>query len=558
MDERAPWTRRRFLGAGLGLAAAACSGDGESAGSDPTTTTGAPDPTTTTTTTAAERTLVASPPWEGPTPFGLGVASGDPDQSSVVLWTRLIVDPLSSDRIEFGEVDLAVDVALDPAFQDLLSSETITARAEEGHSVHHLASGLAPDTWVHYRFRVGTHESPVGRARTTPAATGTPLRFGFSSCQNWESGAYGAHRHLAEADLDLMIWLGDYIYEYGPGNQGVVASAGLREHNSPEITDLEAYRDRYALYRSDPHLQASHAARPWLVIWDDHEIDNDHAGRVPEDDQSEATFLARRRAAHQAWWEHMPVRLPAPTGDVFEIHRRIDWADLASIHMLDGRQYRADQPTDGEPVELPGVGDLGLRRLGPTALDASHSMLGAEQEAWLLDGVTASSATWNVLGNQVYMHGLDAFPGDAPATNTDTWDGYHANRVRLLESLVAADPGNLIVLTGDFHSSTAADLRTDPFDRSLPVVATEFMAPAISSRFPAQLVDLAPLVLGFNPQVRHFDPANGFMTCVVTPESWTTTLHTLVDVTDEQSELREAAVFTVAAGTPGIGTVEVR
>ncbi len=474
----------------------------------------------------------------------------------MVLWTRLRVDPLAPGPFAEADLQIAVDVARDAEFEDLVSSALHAAPSSFDHSVHVLADGLDPDGWYWYRFRLGDHTSPVGRTRTTPSDGTTPLRLGFSSCQNWESGSYAAHRHLAAADLDLFIWLGDYIYEYGPGNQGVVDSAGLRVHTTPEVTDLAGYRERYGLYKSDRSLQAHHAARPWIVTWDDHEIDNNHAGLNTEDGQDPAAFLERRRAAHLAWWENMPVRLDPPTGDRFEIHRTIRWGSLAHLHMLDGRQYRDAQPTDGDPVILPVVGDLGVRTLAETARDPNQSMLGTEQREWLENEVVSSDPTWNILGNQVYMHGLDAFPGAAPATNTDTWDGYHGERLELLTNLTS-NSDNLVILSGDFHSSTAADVRADPFDLSGPIIATEFMAPAISSSFPELLRGLAPLVVGFNPQVRHFDPDNGFMTCEVTSTTWTTELHRLNDVTAEDSDVAIAARFTVRAGSPGIATVEV-
>ncbi len=499
--------------------------------------------------------LADAPAYLGEPPFGLGAASGDPDGSSVVLWTRLRTDPLDPSPFGNGDLEVAVDVSIDESFETLVHSELYEARLDHDHSVHAIVDGLDADTWYWYRFRLGDYSSSPARTRTVPTSGDTPLRLGFSSCQNWESGAYAAHRHLANADLDLFVWLGDYIYEYGPGNSGVVGSAGSRQHPTPEVTDLAGYRQRYALYKSDPALQAHHQARPWVVTWDDHEIDNDHAGLVSEDGQDEQSFLARRRAAHQAWWENMPVRLDPPQGDTFEIHRTIQWGDLVDLHMLDGRQFRDPQPTDGEAVTIPGVGD-GVRRLGPTARNPEQSMLGAAQRSWLENKVGASTATWNVLGNQVYMHGLDAFPGDEPATNIDTWDGYHGERQALLTALSESSE-NLVVLSGDFHSSTVADLRADPFDTDSPIIAAEFMAPAISSAFPAQLRPLAPIVIQFNPQVRHFDPDNGYMSCEITTDSWSTELHRLEDVTDEASPISMVARFTVLAGTPGIATVDV-
>ena len=549
-------SRRSLLAAGLSTAIVGCTSSTDAApanapastAADSTTSTRAP----TTTTTIA---LAEAPSYLGITPFALGTASGDPDGSSVVLWTRLRTDPLDPEPFSTTDMHVAIDVSVDESFETLVHSELHDARADHDHSVHAIVDGLDADTWYWYRMRLGDHRSRPARTRTLPDSGHAPLRLGFSSCQNWESGGYAAHRHLAADDLDLFVWLGDYIYEYGPGNGGVVGSAGLRQHTTPEVTDLAGYRQRYALYKSDPALQSHHETRPWIITWDDHELDNDHAGSTSEDGQDEQTFLARRRAAHQAWWENMPVRLGPPRADVFEIYRTLRWGELVDLHMLDGRQYRDPQPTDGEPVTIPGAGD-GVRRLGPTARDPEHSMLGAAQRDWLEEEVRSSTATWNVLGNQVYMHGLNAFPGEEPATNIDTWDGYHGERKALLTSLTE-NSENLVVLSGDFHSSTVADLRADPFDANSPIVASEFMAPAISSAFPAQLRPLAPLVLQFNPQVRHFDPDNGYMTCEITADSWTTELHRLADVTNEDSSISVVARFSVRSGTPGIATVDL-
>jgi len=555
-------SRRSLLAAGLGTAVAGCTSstdDGSSTTlpSDESTVASTTTESTTSTTTAATPAplLVDAPAYTGDIPFALGTASGDPDASSVVLWTRLSSRPLDGDAFGATDHQVAIDVATNQTFETLVYSGLHDAPAAHDHSVHAIIDGLAPNSWYWYRFRLGEHTSRTARTRTLPIAGDDPLRLGFSSCQNWESGQYAAHRHLADAELDLFVWLGDYIYEYGPGNGGVVGSAGRRRHTTPEVTDLSGYRQRYALYKSDPDLQAHHEARPWVVTWDDHEIDNNHAGLISQDGQDEQEFLARRRAAHQAWWENMPVRLGSPQDDVFEIHRTLQWGNLVDLHILDGRQYRDPQPSDGEAVPIPGAGE-GIRRLGPTARDPQQSMLGSAQRTWLEEEVRSSTAVWNVLGNQVYMHGLDAFPGESPATNIDTWDGYHGEREELLTSLTK-ESTNLVVLSGDFHASTAADLRADPFDFDSQVIATEFMAPAISSAFPSQLRPLAPLVAQFNPQIRHFDPDNGYMTCEITADTWTTELHRLTDVTDEASSISVVARFSVRSGTPGINTIEV-
>lgn len=525
---------------GIAGVAAACSSDLPATA---TQTDEAPE-TSAPTTTAPEATLVDAPEFISPNPFLLGVASGDPDPNSVVLWTRLIADTAT-------DLEVALDIALDDEFASLVSSEVVSALAADAHSVHAIPANLAPDTWYSYRFRVGEHTSPIGRARTTPVDGLAPVRFGFASCQNWQQGAYAAHRQLAEQDLDFFVWLGDYIYESGVFDLGVSTAAGPRVHNSPEVTTLDEYRARYALYKSDPWLQANHAARPWLVTWDDHEVDNDYAGSTSQDGQDAAAFDQRRRMAYKAWWEHQPVRGEAPSLDPdepFIIYRTQRWGDLLDLHVLDGRQFRDPQPTDGTPANLPGIPVQGI---GPTSLDPQQSMLGLEQRQWLIDEVTQSSAVWSTLANQVYMHGISAFPGEAPTINPDSWDGYAGARRVLLETL-GEQANNLIVLTGDFHAATVAELRTDPFDMSLPVVGTEFMAPAISSQFPQQLLGLAPLVLAINTHVQHFEPRNGFMTCSVTETTWETRLHTVLDSTEEMSDAQLTGQFRVRAGNPGL------
>lgn len=548
------YSRRSFLAAGLGVITACTSATQEST---PTSSSVVSSTSTAPTTTVAETTSTAipSPVYTGDPPFTLGIASGDPDQNSVVLWTRLLPDEATA-SLGDNDQQLVWEIAVSDAFDEIVATGVSTAEARYGHTVHVIADGLEPDSWYSYRFRVGEHTSTTGRTRTTPPDDSTtPLRLGFSSCQFWETGAYAAHRELAEQDLDLFVWLGDYIYEYGPNPRDVVVDGELRVHDTDEVVDLEGYRSRYALYKSDRFLQAHHAARPWLITWDDHEVDNNYNGLDAEDDQTEEEFLVRRRAAQQAWWENMPVRTDPPEGDTLRIHRTITWGKLADIHMLDGRQYRDPRPTDGEAVQLPGVGDIGSRTLGPTALDPDHSMLGDEQEAWLTSAIADSAARWTILGNQVYMHGITAFPG-TPAINEDTWDGYFGNRKRLLEEIDEAISGDLVVLSGDFHASTIAALRPDPFDLNGPVVGTEFMAPAISSQFPEQLRSIAPLALLLNPQVVDFNPDNGYMTCTVTTDTWVTERFSLAAFRDQDSAVLPTGTFTITAGSPGDILVE--
>ncbi len=544
-------TRRSFLASSLAVALAACSDDRPEGAARPSPT-GAP-PATPPPTAQPTATPVPSPttptvPGLTADPFTLGVASGDPAPDSVIVWTRLM--PGSGDPLPGHEIDVSWQVSLDETFESPVSTGSARASPELGYSVHADAAGLEPDTWYHYRFQVGPFTSPVGRTRTLPGpdAPSAHLRLAFGSCQHWETGHYAAHRHLAGAALDLTLWLGDYIYEAGP------VAGRARLHDGPETTELDAYRNRYAQYRSDPDLRAHHAANPWIVTWDDHEVANDYAGSSSATGESTEAFLARRAAAYQAWYEHMPVRLDPPEGPDYRIHRDLVWGELAQLFVLDGRQYRAPQPTDGRLPTIPGFEDqeLPLRTLGPTAMDPEHRMLGPEQERWLRDGVAASTRTWKLIGQQVFMHGLNVLPGqEAPVTIIDTWDGYHANRRDILGGFADAGVDNLVVLSGDFHAGSVGELRPDPYDDASPVVGTELMAPSISSSFPEAGADAAPLILAFNPQIRFFEPRNGTTVCELTPQGCEATYLVVTDVTDPVSDVVPVATFVIDAGTPG-------
>lgn len=570
-QESSPLTRRAFLASAIAAAVSACGADGfpepQGLASTPTAVpqpetaaapTSSPSPTPSPTTEPSPTPEPTATPEPTPTPepvdldtdpFVLGVASGDPTQDAVILWTRLATLP-GGGPINDQTYEITWQVAVDDTFAQVVASGTVSATPATAHAVHVDATGLDPDSWYHYRFVLGQHVSPVGRTRTTPAAGTSPqrLRIGASSCQHWERGYYGAHRHLADEDLDLMIWLGDYIYE-GPyrGTDDVIR---VRQHPDRRAETLETYRERYAVYRSDPQLQRSHAARPWLVTWDDHEVVNNYAG----DNSGSTSFFARRAAAYQAWYEHMPVRLAPPEGPDLTIHRDVIWGDLAHLFALDGRQYRDPQATDGAPSQIPGLDDpgLGIRGLGPTALDPDHRMLGADQEDWLVNGVDASPATWTVLCQQVLMQGLTAIPGDSPLIITDNWDGYFANRRELLGRLARVGADDLVVLTGDFHAAIAGDLRADPFDRSTPVVGTEFMAGPISSGFPAWRQELQSIVQLINPHMRLFEARNGYGIAEFTPEACRMTFRAVDDALDPDTAVSTIAEFMVDQGTPGI------
>src|SRR5690606_28830544 len=324
----------------------------------------------------------------------------------------------------------------------------------------------AADRVYWYRFVSGGEVSPIGRTRTAPAVDAQPDRFklAFASCQHYETGHYTAHRHLAEEDLNLVIFLGDYIYEGGINQRAV------RKHTSPEITTLDDYRGRYALYKTDANLQAAHAAFPWTVTWDDHEVDNNYAGEISQDDDPVELFLQRRAAAYQAYYEHMPPRRTfMPRVPDLRLYRRLRFGNLLELTMLDTRQYRTDQPC-GDSVTPPCT-----QTYAPEA-----TILGSEPEQWLFDGLGRSAARWNLLGNQLPMAEIDRVAGPERAYQMDQWSGYVQSRDRLMAFLQERRVSNPIVATGDVHRNWVAELQLDPTRLTSPTVGTEFVGTAMT------------------------------------------------------------------------------
>lgn len=389
-------------------------------------------------------------------PFTLGVATGDPTADGFVAWTRLAPDPTNGGGMAPDPVAVGWEVASDPGFAQVVQSGSATATADLAHTVHVVVTGLAPasEWWV--RFTVPGFTSPVGRAVTLPASGTPPLRFGFASCQSYTSGYYTALRGLAAEGCDLWLFLGDYIYENG-------GAGAVRDHPPGECFTLTDYRNRYGLYKSDLDLQAAHAAAPVVVVWDDHEVDNNYGDESGAGGQTPAQILARRTAGYRAWFEHQPVRLGAPTGADLQIYRRFAWGDLATFHMLDGRQYRDPAPCGGEIADCP-------EREG-----VDRSMLGADQRAWLTDGLAASTATWDVLGQQTVFAPMPI----GPFYNTDQWDGYPQDRDRVWGAL--RERPNPLVLTGDIHAAGVARLHHDLTDVESERIGTELVGTSVSS-----------------------------------------------------------------------------
>ncbi len=490
---------------------------------------------------------------KGPYPFSLGVASGSPLPDSVILWTRILSDPLKPDTTPPLALSVRWEVAADEAFRNIVAKGTAGAVPELAHSVHVDVKGLAPGRPYWYRFMLGDAVSPVGRTRTAPAREAMPamLKLAVASCQHWEFGSYAAHRHIAHANPDLVAFLGDYIYEWGPYQ----LRHPTRAVRSDESFTLADYRKRYAQYKSDPDLQAAHAVAPWIVTWDDHEVGNDYAGL--RDERMAQDFAARRAAAYQAFYEHMPLRLPAVRRDGFarvELFQRYDWGRLARFHVLDDRQYRTPQACTKSGTR--GGSNAVFARACAALRDPRRTMLGAEQEAWLEQGLATSRATWNILAQQTLMAQSSSVPVLKPEDGrfwTDGWDGYPAARRRLLDTIVRQGAHNPLVLGGDVHTFYATSLRPDfskPASKQNPVVATEFVGTSVTSSSRSQERTLAHMAN--NPHMSYGrSDKRGYMLLEVTPKQTVTHFMGLEDVRDAKSGVSELAAFRVAAGVAG-------
>jgi alkaline phosphatase D len=471
-------------------------------------------------------------------PFSLGVASGDPLLDGVVLWTRLAPDPLNGGGMPPTAVTVNWEIAADEGMKEIVQRGSAVASPELGHSVHVEAPGLKPGRWYWYRFMVGDAVSPIGKTRTAPAfnARLDRLRFAFASCQHYEAGYFNAYKHMAEEQLDLVVHLGDYIYEGAPG------ADRPRKHNSPEIISLEDYRNRYALYKSDPNLKLAHAAFPWIVTWDDHEVDNNYAGDVPEDKQSREAFLERRAHAYQAYYEHMPLRRSSlPRGSDMRLYRRLRFGDLAEFNVLDTRQYRTDQP----------CGD-GNKPVCPEMLNPQATMMGAEQEQWLFNNLNKSRVLWNIIANQVMMATWDSAPGTEQRLSMDKWGAYPAALNRFMSFLRRRKPSNPVVITGDIHSNWVADLKADFNDPGSAVVGTEFVGTSITTG--GDGMDMRPDVerqMGENPHIKFYNAQRGYVRCDINPKRWQTDFRIVAAVTKPDQPISTRASFVVENGKPG-------
>ncbi|WP_085505873.1 alkaline phosphatase D family protein [Thalassobacillus devorans] len=481
-------------------------------------------------------------------PFTLGVASGDPLSDSVILWTRLAIDPLNGGGMPDRNIAVKWELANDAHFRDIVQRGTEVASPTLGHSIHIEAENLEADTVYYYRFKVGKDFSPVGKTKTLPRNNEavTSLSFAFASCQQYEHGYYTAYKHMAKEELDLVFHLGDYIYEYGP-DEYVAATGNVRTHKGPEIMTLEDYRNRHAQYRSDKDLQSAHAAFPWVVTWDDHEVENNYADMIPEKGQSVEAFVNRRIAAYQAYYEHMPLRKSSmPHGPDMQLYRNFSYGNLANFYVLDTRQYRSDQAN----------GDKSSPQT-EESLDPSRTLLGDKQEQWLLGNLDQSQAHWNVLAQQIFFAKRNYGPStEEPRYSMDSWDGYTPARQRITDYASSIDMDNLIVLTGDVHANWASNLLADFDDLKSQVLGAEFVGTSITSggNGADKRAD-TDRILEQNDHIKFFNDYRGYVRCEVTPTQWRTDYRVLPFVSKPGADISTRASFIYEKDQAGLKEV---
>jgi alkaline phosphatase D len=494
-------------------------------------------------------------------PFQLGVASGDPSADGFVIWTRLAPEPLDLAYLGQTIFEVGWDVAEDAEFSRVVKQGSAWARPHLAHAVHVEVDGLAPGREYFYRFRIGRYESAAGRALTCPAggAAVESLRFAFCSCAHYEQGFFSAYRHMAADRPDLILMLGDYIYEDSWGDRRV------RQFDSPEAVTLEQYRHRYTQHRTDPDLQAAHAACPWLVTWDDHEVDNDYVGLTSEHElcgggEVRESFPARRAAAYQAWYEHMPVR-PSRLGPgmAVRLYGATDWGDLARFYVLDTRQYRSVQACPAVPtaercdfarhrkILFGGAG--GANFIDPNAPeckaqldDASRTVLGEAQERWLDAALAGRAPAWSVIAQNVMMMTVAEGTRESPRHYSDAWAGYPPARERLFAALAKHRAPNPVVLTGDIHSFWVNDLA----NAAGKPVGVELVTSSIAT----STYDKSK-ILPLNPGAKFHDGKhNGYVRCELTRERLRADVVAIADREDPVSGASVAATFEVASGRP--------
>ena len=477
-------------------------------------------------------------------PFTLGVASGYPTSDSFVLWTRLALEPLApGGGMPLEVIGVNWELATDERMRTVIQHGTAYATPEWAHSVHVEPSGLDPGHDYWYRFESGGVRSPIGRTRTAPTH-GAPLdrlKIGLVNCQHYEQGYYSAYRHLVSDNPDLIVHVGDYIYE---GN----TAKKVRNHNMPVAYTLDDYRARHSLYKGDRDLANAHAAAPWLVTWDDHDVANDYANDVSEEDDDPQLFLTRRAAAYQAYYEHMPLpRWAVPSGPAMRLYASRSFGDLANIVLLDQRQYRS-------PEACPPLGRAGGHRVEAEKCkelsEPSRTMLGGRQEAWAQGQLSSSQARWNLLAQGTLMAYNNEEPPPGHLFWTDAWNGYPAARDRLIKFLSERHIANPVVLSGDIHAFVVSGLHLKAAELDSPLVASEFVASSVSSdAVPEQYFET---IRKLNPNLLTATGLfRGYVMLDVSQQQLKADLVALDTVKTPDSGRKTLASYVVEAGKPG-------
>jgi alkaline phosphatase D len=479
---------------------------------------------------------------DGPTqyPFTLGIASGDPLPTAVVIWTRLAPSPYEADGgLPLAKFPVQWVVAEDPALRRVVRRGTALAHAEYAHSVHVDVDGLQPDRDYWYQFRSGGHLSTVGRTRTAPAlgAHLDGLHLVVASCQSLGAGWYHAWRDVASDPPDLVYFAGDYIYEYATNSSSVrwPYTPPLPDDFSREVDTLARFRQQYGLYKSDPDLQEAQRVSPWMLAWDDHEVYNDY-------DAEDPALYQLRANGYRAFWEHMPLRPPQrPNGHSATMYRQLTYGNLARFHVLDTRQYRTGQ--------LPGgtVGDTPERR------DPSRQILGETQEAWLLDSLGSGEVTWDVMANQVLFSRLDSDDTEGERFSTQQWDAYQAAQQRVIDAVAAKNVEGFVVLTGDIHRNYHLDVHADFEDPESRVVGVEFAGTSISSGRDGGETDAGlELRKRANPHLISADLRRGYLRCHITPDLWSTQVRAIDRISTREYQAWTSNTLVTFPGRPGI------
>ncbi|HYF23607.1 MAG TPA: alkaline phosphatase D family protein [Caulobacteraceae bacterium] len=461
----------------------------------------------------ARGTRAAAPARFVRNPFKLGVASGDPSQDGLTIWTRLAPNPMEPDGGAGSEpIEVRYQVAEDAGFKRVVRDELAVAHPERAHSVHVDLYGLEPGRPYWYRFEAGGVRSPVGRGVTLPAPTSRTerLKLGVASCQHYEQGWFTPYRDMVAWNPDLILHLGDYIYESSWGPQ-------LRRHPTLEPRTLDEYRVHHAVYKLDADMQAAHAHTSWAFTWDDHEVENDYAGLTPQQIEDAAEFPERRARAYQAWFEHLPVsrRSLLSMGEM-RIYQELLYGDLAQLLMVDYRQYRSPRACITAERWRSGVVDC------PELTDPKRTALGEDQDYWFGQTFGRGNSRWQVLGQATLFSHLDQkTPAGTPGSFNDGWSGYPVTRQRMLDRIARRKTADTVILGGDMHAFWTVDVRAQALDPASPIVATEFVGTSITSQSTSWDRFNQILKEGRNEHVKFFDDRQrGWMAAEVTRDRW--------------------------------------